>query len=202
MNCKELAERHAEAALSNYGRDGELSPAILLLNINQELSCSILPVLSLENGGMPGALRAVVPIFGVMFETHWVMVISETWVQHADDHPDIRKHQKGDLEKAALSGDTTVHTGLLVCAFDLFDIEASHTLTYEVEANFRRHDMPGLGEGDIADSMRWISAMVVKMLAERPDGQVPMHLVEAVIKRLADHIGAAAVNTGAVENDE
>lgn len=200
MNCRELAERHAETALANFGKDGNLTPAILLLNREQEHVATVMPVLSKETNGMAGALGHIVPLLGILFETQWVVIISETWIYETQDVEVMHSIRRGELEERALSGDQTVHTGILVSAFDLFDLDDSLTLTYNTDRAFQRHVVEGPGAGEIGDTIRWCSERLQEELATRPSGKVPMFLVQMMLDHMKDYITAAMIYGGVLED--
>lgn len=203
--CLEIAERHAEAAIANFGKDGELTPAILLMGQDQELVCSVLPILKPETNGMPGALGKVGMMFGMLFDARWIALISETWMYSTKGDEEPPQVRRGELGERAEAGDTTVHTGLLISVYDLDDIDRSHTLTYDTDANYERHDSEGVHEGEIGDTVRWLAEAMPLAKKNRPPGKPPFELVRALAQALIekmDDVVAAALVYGEGGDDE
>jgi hypothetical protein len=193
LTCKGLAERYAEAALANYGKDGELAPAVLILNEEQHQTVAVIPVLAPETHGMPGALYAISNLLCPLYDGRYVVAISETWVHTVEQNEEVPDLQRGELEKRALGGDTTVHTGLLVSVFDLEDLPASHALIYNVDQRYERSDMPGLGDGEIGEAMTRVAQMVPEARATRPPGPVPLEAAQFATEVLTGYITALMV---------
>jgi hypothetical protein len=189
-SCKELAERYAEGALANYGRDGELAPAVIILGADQTTAVSVVPVVSQENHGMPGALHAIGSILGPLFEGHYIVLLSETWISKPDHESELADLERGSLEKRALGGDTTVKTGLMVIVFDLDNLNATHTLVYNVEDRYERDDIEGMSEGEISNAMRDVVKTVHEARRNRPPGPVPVAIAKIAVEMLGDHISA------------
>ena len=190
MTCKDIAERLAEGALANYGRDGELVPAIIILDNEEHAVVQAVPVISPELNGMPGALYAIGSMLCPLYQGRYIVGISETWVTTAAEVPE-KGLARGELEQRALSGDTTVETSLLVAVYDLQDLPDSHTLLYNVDRSFQRTDVEGVSEGEIAGAVKQLARVVAA--ADMPPGPVPMEIAQLVVELLASHVHAVMV---------
>lgn len=173
MNALTLAERVAEGAIANYGRDGHLSPIVLGFDDDGANKAAVLVQITPENGGAPPAAGAATMLLGAVWGCRYVVMVSETWTKSFADDERLDRLERGHLEGLAQDGDTSVHTALLIAAFDLEDLDASHTLMYDVDDHMRRTDMPGLHQGAIADEVASAARRVKMVAGVRPDDYTP-----------------------------
>lgn len=190
MTCKNIAERLAEGALANYGRDGELVPAIIILDREEHAVVQAIPVLAPELHGMAGALYTIGSMLCPLYEGRFIVAISETWTTSVVDAPKGGL-RRGELEERALSGDTTVETSLLVAVYDLQDLPDSHTLLYNVDRSFQRTDVEGVSNGEIAGAVRKLAEVVAHV--ETPPGPVPVEIAQLAVEVLAKYVHAVMV---------
>jgi hypothetical protein len=168
--ARELAESFSEAARKNYEQDGELVPIISLRGGNKD--CIIM--MQLENNA-PQAVGVVLAGFGALLKPQYAVFVSETWSKSFKT-PDGKNYDparpppvtRGQLAKMHEAGDMTVHTSLLVSAWDLVDLSHSVTILQDADDGFRREDIPGPGNGAVADMVGQVVKMMPTLVATMP----------------------------------
>lgn len=188
ITSKEMAERYAEAALANYGPDGHLTPAMIFTDERAIMRVSVIPVIADETDGMPGAMRAIGAIFAPLFRARYMTVIAEAWTHSARTLSEAERLVRGELGRRAESGEH-VDTAIVVCTYDLVDLDSSHQLLYNVEDKFSHSDSAGVLGGDMANAARHVQ-MMIALGGIGPAGDPPAQVVQYAADVLAPFIVA------------
>lgn len=190
MNGKQVAERFAEAALANYGRDGKLHPAVTLLGNDNDTLALFIPHVAPETHGMPGAMGAIGIMFGTILPVRWMIVVSEAWGKFSTTEDDARITRKGELEERAKGGDTTIHTMLIISAYDMADPDNSYCLQYDADDKFARTGHAGIGQGEMADAAMAVAGAVRIANQQRPTGTPPPNVMKMAMDAIKEYVQA------------
>jgi hypothetical protein len=174
---RETADMVLDQAIANFKEAGELAPVVMMRGGNRDA----IAMLKLE-GNTPKVIGMVLASLGALLESKMAIFVSETWsksMREEQVEDGVRlAHRRGDLEKMHQMGDASVHTSLLVSVWDFTDLDNSLTVMVDTDDDYRRTDMPGVGEGAVSDMVRATVRILPTLIESKPP--------EAGIKDITD----------------
>lgn len=118
-DMKETAEKYAALARINYERDGDLAPILVFHGVRTAIC------LMKGSENMPEAYGRTLAIGATILQPDYVVTVTEVWMKDSrftnreDVDATVESIKRGDLQRAAEAGDTTVHTALMTIAWTM-----------------------------------------------------------------------------------
>lgn len=148
-----IAESYASTARMHYERDGHVIPLVAFVD-GAGAGVTAMPHRDAFKGDVPEQLSGLCIALGEFVEARYIIVVVEAWSKRfkPEDHPSL---ERGQLAREA-DTDADIHTTVMTCAYDLTDLDHSHSIFSQVGGDPRNVEwdirgQSGRLEGRLAD---------------------------------------------------